>query len=140
MKVNGVDINDLEYLKELIKSHYGSIRTFCLDVWIPYRKTLNMFNKLDFSLEYYEKVKDKYYKSTKTPMESFGRISNEEREAIRICIAINFKTASNFCSKYDSYDGVYISNIVNGRLKRRTVKFVGLLNTLDKKYKLKLNK
>jgi hypothetical protein len=139
MKVNGIDVDDIVFLHEQIKSHFGSVKNFCMDSRVSYRRALTMFNKLEFKADFYENVKSNYYSNSKPQMKVFGRISPEDRELIRVCVVTNFKSASKFCLKHKEYDSVYVSNIISGRLKTITPKYVGLIKLLEKKYKLKLN-
>ncbi len=139
MKVNGIDVDDVVFLGEQIKSHFGSIKAYCMDTRVSYRRALTMFNKLEFKKDFYEKVKSNYYSNSKPGMAVFGRIPPEDRESIRICIVTNFKSASEFSLKHKEYNNVYISNVISGRLKTRTTKYVRLIKLLEKKYNLKLN-
>ena len=137
MKVNGIDVDDIDFLKDQVRDKYGSLRTFTAKTSLPYRRTLNLFNRLEFSEAFYINVKRKFYE-TKHVEETFGRISKVDRELIRVCIMTNFKSVTAFCKKNRRFDNVYISNIISGRLKLVTPKYRKLILALEKKYNLKI--
>jgi hypothetical protein len=137
-KINGIDLDEVEFLSVQIKNKFGSMHEFAAEAEIAYRPILKFFNDLEVTqerFEYYTNV----YKKTKSSREfQYGRILPEHREAIRKVIQDEYKKYSNFCRKYKHFDVVYISNIVEGRLKLVTKKYVKLVRILEKRYGLKI--
>ena len=140
-KVNGVDLDDLSYFRSEIEANFGSIKVFALETNLSYRKTLSLFNDLEFSSEDYERVSEAYKKHMKS--RDFKddipyRITDKEREKIRICILSNFKSYTKFCLKHKEFNAVYVTNVVKGNLKLRSGKYFRFVKLLTKKYKLKV--
>jgi hypothetical protein len=135
MTTNNISNGEMDFLESQIKGRYGSIRTFTSKTDLPYRRTLDLFNKLEYTEDFFNKVKGKFYESKHIP-EMFGRINEPDRESIRICILTNFRSATAFCKKHKKFDNVYVSNIISGRLKLSTPKYRKLVSVLEKKYEL----
>jgi FMN phosphatase YigB (HAD superfamily) len=137
MTKNGIDLDEVDFLYSQIRSKYGGIKAFTVSTNLHYRKTLDLFNKQEFTSEFFNKVKDRFYKYKNDP-ETFGRIDDADREAIRICILTNYRSATAFCKKHKKFDDVYISNVICGRLKLVTPKFRRLTLILKNKYNLEI--
>lgn len=135
MTKDSVDKDDIAFLKDQVKSKYGSVRTFTLKTGLPYRKGLELFNRFSTTEEFFNKVKTAFYE-TKHLQGDIGRINDSDREAIRVCILTNFKSATAFCRRHRRFDNVYVSNIISGRLKLSTLKYRKLVLVLEKRYEL----
>ena len=137
-KIKGVDLDDVEFLKEQIKNKFGSLHEFSAEAEIAYRKMLKFFNDFDVTKEKMDYYQGKF-KQTKSSREfQYGRILDIHREQIRQTIMTNYKSYASFCRTYKDFDVVYISNVVEGRLSMVTKQYVKLIRVLEKKYNLKL--
>jgi len=136
-KISGVDLNDVNFLRDQIKYKFGSFKAFCNVTGIPYRSTLDAFNNLEFTKGGFKKINDAYRKKVNGD-DVLMIISDEDREAIRVFIVTKFKTYTNFCIKHPDYDVVYLTNIIKGRLRRRTSKYIGLSKVLKEKYEVEI--
>ena len=67
-----------------------------------------------------------------------GNIREEDREAIRVCILINFGSYTKFHDKHEDFNMNYLSNVINGKLKYETAKYNRLVKILKRDYNLKL--
>lgn len=137
MKIKGVDIEEINFLRDQIKHKFGSVTVFSMETGLQYRKTLNFFTQLEVSEELYDEIKKAYYE--KANDRKCSRISEPHREKIRICILTHYRKATEFCKKYPQFDSVYISNVIHGRLKMTTPKFIELVKVLEKKHSLEIN-
>lgn len=136
MLLYGVEISELNALRDNIIQHFGSISAFARATGYSYRKLKSTLIHLEFEKKDYEDIKavyDKEYDPDVTPF----RISEDDSEAIRIAILSNFKKVTLFCEKHTEYNSVYISNIINRKLKLRSKKFKQLEKLLTDKYGLK---
>ncbi len=136
MLLNGVDVDDLNSLRENIVRHFGSLSAFSRSTGFSYRLLKRTLLNLEFSKEEIDEISS-IYEEKKDPDNIPFRISEEESEKIRVCIFSNFRKVVFFCEKHSEYNSVYISNIINGKLKLRSTKYVRLVKLLEKKYDLK---
>lgn len=138
MEIKGVKIEDVEFLKDQVVHHFGTIKNFSIISGYNYRKILDNLKNLNINKEDFEEIKKKYYffvDKNKVPF----RIHEEDRAKIRICILTNFDSYTKFCKKHKKFDVVYITNVVKGNLKLRSTKYVTLTNLLKKKYDLQVD-
>jgi hypothetical protein len=120
-------------LKKDIHRKFGSLTNFSKISNTNYNDLLRILNTTNFSGDEIYDIQGKYVDcNTDNGIE--GHIDDSEREAIRVCISIKFKTYTKFCEENPKYDEVYLSNIINGKLKRVTTKYGGLLDLLKEKY------
>jgi len=68
-----------------------------------------------------------------------ARISTKDRKKIRISILSCYHSYTEFCEDYEDFDCVYISNVINGKLKLKSTKYIKLISTLTEYHNLKLN-
>jgi hypothetical protein len=122
---------DRNRLKRDIKEKFGSIARFARVCELNYDDTLRVLNSNSFTGDEIENVFYQYDSYDESSMGFYDIISNEERKAIRLSILTNFKNYTMFCKEYSRFDVVYISNVVNGKLKEKTTKFGNLINTLE---------
>ncbi|MHA2009945.1 MAG: hypothetical protein ACW980_21740 [Promethearchaeota archaeon] len=124
---------DRKKLKKDIHSKFGSLTNFSKITHTNYNDLLRILNSSNFSGEEIHDIQFKYLEfDTDGGIE--GYINDSDRESIRICIAINYKSYTSFCDDNPNYDEVYLSNIINGKLKKITTKYGGLLDLLKNKY------
>lgn len=136
MILNGVKIEDLNTLRDNIIKHFGSISAFSQKTGYSYRKLKRTLLHLEFEKKDYEEI-EKTYNDNVDPDNVPFRISEEDAEKIRVCIFSHFKKVIFFCEKHPEYNSVYMSNIINGKLKLRSKKFKGLEKLLKEEYGLK---
>lgn len=122
---------DRNRLKRDIKEKFGSIARFARVCELNYDDTLRILNSDNFTGDEIQDVFYRYDSYDEVNEGFYDIISNEERSAIRLSILTNFKNYTKFCSEHPRFDVVYISNIVNGKLKEKTTKFGNLINTLE---------
>lgn len=137
-KIKGVDLDEVEFLKVQIKNKFGSMHEFAAEAEIAYRSMLKFFNDLDITPDKFEYYHDKFKRTKSSRDFQYGRILDIHREQIRQIIQTHHKKYSNFCRIYKDFDVVYISNVIEGRLKIVTKKYVKLIRILEKNYGLKL--
>jgi hypothetical protein len=65
-----------------------------------------------------------------------NRITEDERSKIRMCILGKYNSYTEFCLKHTDYDVVYLTNVIKGNLKLKSIKYVKFVLLLQKKYKL----
>lgn len=135
MFINGVKIESLNELRDNIVKHFGSLSAFSQSTGYSYRLLKKALINLEFSKEDYEEIESIYIKENDPDNIPF-RISKDDIESIRMAILSNFKKVTLFCKKHPEYNSVYISNIVNGKLKLKSKKYKGLVKLLKKKYGL----
>lgn len=75
-----------------------------------------------FEMELYEAMKQEF----NHPL----YITQTQREHIRQRIAINYVTRRAFCQRHKKFNEVWVSNIINGRKKRKDQKYNELLRVL----------
>jgi len=138
MKINGVEVEERNELISNIEKHFGSIYAFSKTSGFSYSILKRTLINLDFSKEDFDAIKASY-KANYDPEKVPFRISEEDRKRIRMCILENFKNSKKFTEKHTEYDSVYLSNVINGRLKLRSNKYVNFISLLEKKYGLDLN-
>lgn len=120
-------------LKKDIHRKFGSLTNFSKLSQTNYNDLLRILNTRSFTGDEIHDIRRKYVEHD--PSEGIeGHISDSERDAIRICVAVNFKSYTAFCEENPKYDEVYLSNIINGKLKRVTTKYGGFLDLLKEKY------
>ena len=140
-KINGIDLDDIGYLRDQIETSFGSFSVFTTETGLPYRKTLDLFNKLEFTKKDYNNINNAYkrhIRKRKSEEDIPFRISAEEREKIRLCILSNFDSYTKFSLKHKEFNVVYLSNVIKGNLKLRSRKYFSFVKLLTKKYKLKV--
>ena len=131
-----IDIDKVKLRKD-IYNKYRTLKNFSRKTKIPYNKIMLVFNSLKDDRE---ALLDIHYAYENTVIDKVeGYIIDEDREAIRICILTKFKSYTAFCSQHDSYDTVYLSNVIGGRLVEETVKYKRLVNLLKRDYGLVLS-
>ena len=138
MKIQGIEIEDVTFLKDQVVYNFGSIKRFSIVSGYNYRKILKNLNDLDLDKKEFGRIKELYYihvDKNKIPF----RINNEDRAKIRLCILTSFNSYTDFCKKHEEFDVVYITNVVKGNLKLRSTKYFALIKLLKKKYKLKVD-
>lgn len=120
-------------LKADIHRKFGSLMNFSKISDTNYNDLLRILNTPNFGGDEIYSIASKY---NEFDVEGGidGHISDSEREAIRRCVVIHFKTHTAFCEENPKYDEVYLSNIINGKLKRVTTKYGGFLDLLKEKY------
>lgn len=120
-------------LKKDIHRKFGSLTNFSKVASIHYESLLRILNSQNFSGdEIYNVLNSCNDFDIKNGVD--GYIDDSEREIIRICIAVSFKSFTAFCEENPKYDEVYLSNVINGKLKRITTKYGGLIDLLKTKY------
>ncbi len=120
-------------LKKDIHRKFGSLVNFSKITDTKYSDLLRILNTSEFTGEEITDVHRKYIEfDIDEGIEGF--IDDSDRESVRICVAVHFKSTTAFCEEHPEYDEVYISNVVTGRLKRVTTKYGGLIDLLKRKY------
>lgn len=138
MIINGVKLEDINELRDNIKENFGSLSSFSIQTDISYFIVKKIFISLNINKEDFAFIK-KTYEENVDKAEVRGKITTEEAEKIRISIVTHFKTYRAFAKEHPEYDGVYITNVLNQRLKLKTKKYNEFINLLTTKYGLKLN-
>ena len=115
MKIKGIELDDINFLKDQIIFHFGTLKSFSIQSGVGYRKLLEMLNDLELDKKSFAELKRVYKLNVDKNQVPF-RISDEERERIRIAIVVKDSTYTKFCKKNDEFDVVYISNVVNGKI------------------------
>ena len=64
------------------------------------------------------------------------RISDDDRSKIRICILTSFNSYTSFCKKHKDYNVIYLTHVIKGHLKLKSLKYVNFVKLLNRKYKL----
>jgi len=137
MKVNGVEIEVVNELRGEIQSNFGSLFSFANHSGFSYSVLKRTFNDLEFTQLDIDNIQSSYNKHL-DPEDIPFRISDVDREAIRVCIVLKFKNVKKFTDKHPEYNSVYISNVINGRLKLESIKYVNFISLLKKKYNLQI--
>lgn len=137
MKINGVDIDEINKLTDNIKTHYGSLNTFSIVTGYSYGKIKAALLNLEFTKQTYDEIQAAYTKHLNKDKVPF-RISEENVNKIRICIYTNFKKVRHFCRKHPEYTEVFMSNLLNGKSKLESPRYKRLEILLINKYNLKL--
>lgn len=135
MAKDEISQEDLDFLKDQIKYHFRSVAAFIRASNLDYRGTLMALKYQDYSRVSYDRINNAY-KKYKLDNEYPARIHPNVQQKIRLCILTNFKSYTEFCKKHKDFDVVYISNIVNNRLKLRSSKYVQLIDVLERRYGL----
>jgi hypothetical protein len=138
-KIGGVEIKDFKFLRDQIMLHFGTIAAFSKVTKLPYRKTLSTFRHMNVDKNYFERMEASFHKHVNRGVVPF-RISDNERNQIRICILSNFDNYTQFSETHPDFDVVYVSNVTNKKngLKLKSKKYEELVALLNKKYKLKM--
>ena len=124
---------DRARLKKDIHRKFGSLTNFSKVSSTNYESLLRILNTNNFSGDEILGIKRKYLDfDTKDGID--GYINDSDREVVRICIAVSFKSFTAFCVENPQYDEVYLSNVINGKLKMITTKYGGLIDLLKTKY------
>ena len=125
-------------LRRDIVAKFGSLINFYRVSGIKYRK-LTLYLSSDIKdVAYHQRIRheiDQHYIAN-IP----GTIIEDNREIIRQCIAVNFKSYAEFNRKYKGlgFDSNYLSNLINGKLKDETLKYRKLIKILKRDYDIDL--
>jgi len=129
-------------LRSDIIKKFESVIYFCKVAGYDHRNFYTFLNSNSVNEEMYQEARHKLNKIAVKHIE--GQINQEDRDAIRICIAkINkYKPGSftNFKKMHPRFDSNYLSNVTKGRLKNETPKYRALIKILKRDYNLKLKK
>jgi len=125
--------NNSQLRKDIINK-FRTLSYFCELTGISYKKTLKVFNSDSYNIKDLEEIK-KAYKITEVD-KHHGLIRDVDRLSIRLCILSSFKSYSAFHRKYSTFDVVYLSNIIEGSLKKETGKYRLLIKLLTAQYRL----
>ena len=137
MKINGVDVSEINELTENIKKYYGSLNSFSNVTGFSYGKLKNALLNLEFKQETIDEIRSKYEKHLDKENIPF-RISEQDIVKIRVCIYTHFSKVRHFCQKHPDYTEVFMSNLLNNKCKLRSTRYVSLTLLLQKKYGLEL--
>ncbi len=137
-KIKGIDIDDVLRLERDIKRNFGSVRVFCSETKMPYRRLLKVFNQLEFTEDLFNRICRTFDSNMEGRTEGNipCRITEDERSKIRLCILENFHSYTDFCKENEAYNVVYITNVTKGNLKLKSIKYKRLVRLMNKKYKL----
>jgi len=119
-------------LKKAIKDKFGSVDQFCKLSGLSYWATINVLNgriSKDKTPDLIDQIKIKL-NSVEASNEKL--IKDEEREFVRIMLISKFKSMKNFCEKNPKFSLTFVSNVINGRRKKRDQRFQNLLNRCNK--------
>lgn len=114
-------------LKKAIKTKFGSVGNFAVLSGLSYWTITNAFNnriaidKIDFVLKEIE------LKFRTTDSKNEKLIKPEEREFVRLMLVAKFKSLQNFCNKNPKFSLTFVSNVINGRRKKKDQRFDSLL-------------
>lgn len=127
-------------LRSDIIEKFETVVYFCKLAGYDHRNFYTFLNSKSVNEEMYQEASHKARTIKVKHIE--GNIRDQDREAIRICIAkINdYKPGSltNFNSKHKKFDMNYLSNVIGGRLKYETPKYNSLIKILKRDYGLEL--
>ena len=137
MRINGVDVKEIDELRDNIEKHFGSIHSFHKVSKYSYGKLKNTLLNLEFTKQTFEEIKEVYNEHLNVDKVPF-RISSEDVDKIRICIYSNFKRVKHFCDKHPEYNTVFMSNLLNNKAKLESDRFNNLVKLLERKYNLEL--
>ncbi len=114
-------------LKKAIKAKFGSVGRLSDLSGFPYWTMINVLNERIAP----EKVPgliamiQEKFEETEPDADKF--IKPEEREFVRIMLISKFKSIKNFCEKNPKFSMTFVSNVINGRRKKRDQRFKNLL-------------
>jgi hypothetical protein len=137
-KIRGVEIKDIDYLRDQIKINFGSISVFSRETSLPYRRVLKALGQLEFTKEGFSEIEKAFKLSMKnrSNQDVPYRITEDERCKIRMCILGNYNSYTDFCKKHKDYDVVYLTNVIKGNLKLKSLKYANFIKLLKRRYKL----
>jgi len=114
-------------LKKAIKAKFGSVGRLADLSGFPYWSMINVLNERinpDKVPGLLSIIQEKF-EQTKPDADKF--IKDEEREFVRIMLVSKFKSLKNFCEKNPKFSMTFVSNVINGRRKKRDQRFKNLL-------------
>lgn len=123
-------------LRKNIIEDYRTLKAFSRITGITYNKLMLVFNTDSYDSDDLVAIKDAYSTTVVDRVEGF--ILDEDRPSIRLCLLTHFNSYTDFCKKHDSYNVIYITNVVRGRLIEATPKYLRLVNLLVRDYGLVL--
>lgn len=118
-------------LKKAIKEKFGSVYHFANVTGLSYWQTTNTLNgriSERNASDFLSTIEDKL---TTTEAKNEKVIKPEEREFVRLLLVAKFKSLKNFCEKNPKFSLTFVSNVINGRRKRRDPRFENLLKKIE---------
>ena len=127
----------MKSLKEQIKNKFGTVRHFCNSSGLKYQKVINVINSRVLDKTYISDLK--FYIKNCDPNHRPDVIDTNDRERIRKMLYLNHKTMKAFCQKHREFSPVFLSNVINGKRKKRDARFKRLHKILSRQtYKFTL--
>lgn len=123
---------EVDKLKKDIAIKFYTVKTFCSLAKLPYKDVINTLNLKHNDSDLYQRMVSSYMNIT--PNRIPGIIQDRHREEIRVCIITRYRSLSSFAKYHRGYDTLWLSNIINGKLKLESTKYRKFVIMMNRDY------